>query len=72
MSNSLKQYGYYVYINISTVFLPERDQKVYNAPGRSSDLLPCLNAFPFLLIGTVAMKMFVQHIKGAYSSGNCC
>jgi len=53
-------------------FYPKEIKKCITAPGRSSDLLPCLNAFPFLPIGTVATEMFVQHVKGAYSSGNCC
>ena len=51
-------------IKFLTVFLPERHQKEYiNTSGRSSDLLPCLNAFPFRFIETVAMEVFVQHAK---------
>jgi len=47
-----------------------RKLKTLYISGRSSDLLPCLNAFPSRFIGTVAIEVFVQHVSGAYSSGS--
>src|SRR5690606_10806804 len=45
------------------LFTRKTSKKYINAFGRSSDLLRFLNAFPFRLVGTVAMEMFVQHVK---------
>ena len=45
------------------LLLIPRAKNVVVGYGRSSDLLPCLNAFPFRFIETVAMEVFVQHAK---------
>ena len=53
---------------VSKLYFPKAI-KTYIVSGRSSDLLPCLNAFPFRSDGIVA-KVVVQHVSGAYSSGS--
>ncbi|SCD20624.1 Hypothetical protein PSM36_1808 [Proteiniphilum saccharofermentans] len=62
----------------STLFLPERDQKVYTS-GRSSDLLLLLRFLPGLSstlsqerVQASGCEYCAKVLCRAYSSGNCC